>query len=285
MNKRKLGYLCASALLSASLLLSACGQQNEAAKTAQGAQSAGASSAAASAAAKAATVNRDFVIVGVDTESIPMTFWDGKTREIVGYDVDLAKEVLKRAGLKYEFKVINWSQKEKDLLEEKSIDLIWANMSVTEERKRIFAFSTPYIKNQQVILVRADSSIQGKGDLGGKKVAVSKGSNSVDLVKRLSGAEAPAKIEEFDVHIDIFSAVLSGKADAAVTDGVVANYYSVNSPGKFRVLKDRLQEEDFAVAVRPGDTELLDKINKALADTQADGSAEAIQQRWFGGAN
>lgn len=285
MNKRKLGYLCASALLSASLLLSACGQQNEVAKTAQGTQSAGASSAAASVAAKAAAVNRDFVVVGVYTQATPMAFWDNKNQVVAGYDIDMAKEAFKRMGLKYEFRDIDWDRKEKDLLEEKSIDLIWSSMSVTEERKRIFAFSTPYIKNQQAILVRADSSIQGKGDLGGKKVAVQKGSNSADLVKRLSGAEAPAKVEEFEVRIDIFSAVLSGKADAAVTDSMVAHYYSLNSPGKFRVLKDSLQEEDIAVAVRPGDAELLDKINKALADMQADGSAQAIQQRWFGGAN
>ncbi|MDO4795052.1 MAG: transporter substrate-binding domain-containing protein [Brachymonas sp.] len=282
MKKRELGqlgHLCASALLSASLLLGGCGPQGESAKPASGAQSAGAASASA-----AAPVSRDFVIVGVDTQSTPMAFWDSQTRAIVGYDVDMAKEALKRAGLKHEFEAIDWSRKEKDLLQDKKIDLIWSSMSVTEERKRIFAFSNPYIKNQQAILVRADSPIQGKGDLGGKKVAVNKGSIGASLVKRLSGAEAPAKVEEFDVRIDIFSAVLSGQADAAVTDGVVANYYSVNSPGKFRVLKDSLQEEDLAVAVRPADTELLEKINKALADMQADGSAQAIQQRWFGGS-
>lgn len=279
MKKRELGYLCASALLSASLLLSACGQQSQSTQAAAPA----AKTASADTAPKGADVKRDFLIVGVDTQSTPMAFWDSNTSVIVGYDIDLAKEALKRVGKKYEFKAIDWNQKEKDLLEEKNIDLIWSSMTVTEERKRIFAFSTPYIKNQQAILVRADSPIQGKGDLGGKKVAVNKGSIGADLVKRLSGAEAPAKVEEFEVRIDIFSAVLAGKADAAVTDGVVANYYSVNSPGKFRVLKDNLQEEDFAVAVRPADTELLEKINKALADMQADGSAQAIYQRWFGG--
>lgn len=281
MKKRELGFLCASALLSASLLLSACGQQGEQGKAAAPA----AKSASGASAPKAAAVNRDFLIVGVDTQSTPMAFWDSQTSVIVGYDIDLAKEALKRAGLKYEFKAIDWNQKEKDLLEEKNIDLIWSSMTITEERKRIFAFSMPYVKNQQAILVRADSSIHGVADLAGKKVAVNKGSIGAELLKRMSGAQAPAKVEELEERIGIFSAVLAGQADAAVTDSVVANYYSVNSPGKFRVLKDSLQEEEFGVAVRPGDTELLEKINKALTDMQADGTAQAIQQRWLGTVN
>ena len=269
-------------LVSASVLIGACSQQGDGAKNAQPAQSAASATAAAPSSATE-VVGRDFVIVGVDTQSTPMAFWDAQTRVIVGYDIDMAKEALKRTGLKYEFQAIDWNKKEKDLLEDKNIDLIWSSMSVTEERKRIFAFSSPYIQNKQTIMVRADSGIQRKADLGGRKVAVNKGSVGADLVKRLSGPEAPAKVEEFEERVDIFSAVLSGQADAAVTDGLVTNYYVANSPGKFQVLKDSLQEEDFAVAVRPSDTELLEKINKALAEMLADGTAQVIYQRWFGG--
>lgn len=278
-KKRHLGSWCASVLLAVSFLLGACSQQEGAASGASHAQT-----SASVSEPKATAASRDFVIVGVDAQSAPMAFWDGQAREIQGYDIDLAKEALKRIGLKYRFKAIDWNQKEKDLLEEKNIDLIWSSMTVTEERKRIFAFSTPYIKNKQTIFVRADSPIQVKSDLGGKTMAVNKGSVGAELVKRLSGVEAPAKVEEFAARIDIFSAVLAGQADAAVTDGVVVNYYAANSPGKFRVLKEALQEEEFAVAVRPADTDLLGKINKALADMQADGSAQSIRQRWFGNA-
>ena len=113
-------------------------------------------------------------------------------------------------------------------------------------------------------------------------MAVNKGSIGEELVKQLKGAEAPAKIEEFVDRLDVFSAVLNGQADAAVTDSVVMNYYAKNSPGKFRVLNDSLQEEEFGVGMRPADTELLAKINKALAEMQADGTAQTIHQRWFG---
>ena len=279
MKKSKLNILCASALISAGLFLSGCAKQADSAATLGAASTPG---GVASVAQAATPVARDHVIVGVDIHSTPMAFWDPKTGIAVGYDIDMAKEGLKRAGLKYEFKPIDWAKKDKNLLEEKSIDLIWSSFTITDERKRTFAFSNPYIQNKQAILVRADSAIQKKSDLGGKTMAVNKGSIGADLVKQLKGAEAPAKVEEFTDRIDIFSAVLSGKADAAVTDGVVVNYYAKNSPGKFRVLNDSLQEEEFGVGMRPADTELLAKINKALAEMQADGTAQTIYQRWFG---
>lgn len=269
-------------LVSASVLIGACSQQGDGAKNAQPAQSAASATAAAPSSATE-VVGRDFVIVGVDDQSIPMAFWNAETNVISGYDIDLAKEALKRAGLKYEFKSIVWDQKEDDLLKEKKIDLIWSSLTINDERKKIFAFSTPYIKNRQGIIVRADSSIYGKADLRGKTVAVQKGSNGAELVRQLKGDAVPARVDDYEQKADQLSAVLAGKADAAVTDSVLLDYFSASSPGKFRVLKDSLQEEEFGVAVRPSDTELLEKINKALADMQADGTAQAIYQRWFGG--
>ena len=239
-------------------------------------------SGAISAATAAAPVARDYIIIGVDDDSMPMSFWDPKTNIISGYDIDMAKEAFKRAGLKYEFQPIVWSKKEDNLLKDKKIDVIWSSLTITDARKKIFAFSTPYIKNRQSVLVRADSPIQSKADLGGKKVVVNKGGVALDLIKQMSGANAPAKIDELEKKVDLFSAVLSGQADAAINDSLAMEYYSSSSPGKFRILKDSLQEEEFGVAVRPSDTELLEKINKALADMQADGTAQAIYQRWFG---
>ena len=279
MKKNKLNMVCASALISAGLFLSGCTKPADPVVTPGAASAPG---AAASAAKAATPVARDHVIIGVDDQSTPMSFWENKTNVLAGYDIDLAKEAFKRIGLKYEFKPIVWAQKENDLLKDKKIDVIWSSLTVTDERKKIFAFSNPYIKNRQAIMVRADSPIKTKADLGGKVVAVQAGAVAVPLVKQLSGAEAPAKIEEIEQQVDLFSAVLAGKADAAVNDSVVMEYYAANSPGKFRILKDSLQEEEFGVGMRPADTELLAKINKALAEMQADGTAQTIYQRWFG---
>lgn len=283
MKKRMLSGLWAASLVSVSILLGACGGKADTPQVAASASSAASEvSSATSAATAAAPMARDYIIIGVDDDSMPMSFWDPKTNIISGYDIDMAKEAFKRAGLKYEFQPIVWSDKEDNLLKDKKIDVIWSSLTITDARKKIFAFSTPYIKNRQSILVRADSPIQSKADLGGKRVVLNKGGVAVDLVKQMSGANAPAKIDELEKKVDLFSAVLSGQADAAINDSLAMEYYSSGSPGKFRILKDSLQEEEFGVAVRPSDTELLAKINKALADMQADGTAQAIYQRWFG---
>ena len=284
LNKNGLNRFGAAALVSVVFLIGACSQQGDGAKNTQATKEAVApATAAASSSAAAEAVGRNFVVVGVDDQSIPMSFWNAETNVISGYDIDLAKEALKRAGLKYEFKPIVWDEKEDDLLKEKKIDLIWSSLTINDERKKIFAFSTPYIKNRQGIIVRADSSIYGKADLRGKTVAVQKGSNGAELVRQLKGDVAPAKVDDsYEQKADQLSAVLAGKADAAVTDSVLLDYFSASSPGKFRVLKESLQEEEFGVAVRPSDTELLEKINKALAEMEADGTSQDIYKRWFG---
>lgn len=223
------------------------------------------------------TADKKVVIVGVDGHSVPLTFWDERTKLLAGYDADLAREAFKRAGLEFEFKAIVWSDKEKEL-ESKHVDAIWSGLTITDERAKIFAFSTPYYKNRQAILVRADSPIHTKADLKGKKIGEHKGSPSGPFIQSLE----PSQHEEFLELPDLFAAVLSGKIDAAITDGVFIDYYAINTPGKLRVLADNVPEKGFAVGVRPADTELLAKINKALTEMETDGTAQAIYRRWFG---
>lgn len=277
MKKCKIGSFWVVAWLSVSLFLAACGKQTTPEQSA--AQSAS-QAIAASAAAPTAT-GRSHIVIGVDAQSAPLVFWDHKTGAFSGYDIELAKEVFKRAELKYEFRPIVWSEKETDLIRDKKIDVIWSGLSISPERKEIFAFSSPYIKNKLAILVLAESSINSLSDLKGKKVAVQKGSIGADLIKKIRKEDAPAKIEEFEQQTDQLSAVLHGQADAAVTDSIFIDYFAASNPGKFRVLSDSLQEEEFGVAVRPEDTELLEKINKALDDMRADGTQQAIHKRWF----
>lgn len=259
-----------------SCMLAACNNKSEV--SAPPAQKAASSAVAASATTPA---TRNYVAVGVEPQSEPMVFFDTQTNVLTGYEIDLAKEVFKRAGLKYEFVPIEWDKKEDDLLKEKSIDAIWSALTITNARKNIFAFSLPYVKNRQVILVRLDSPIQSKADLKGKKVAVQKGSTSAEFVRAMSGEDAPAEVKDFDVRSEQFLAVMKGLVDATVMDSTLVDYYVANSPGKFRILKDSLQEEEFGIAVRPNDTELLAKINKALTEMEADGTSQVIYQRWF----
>lgn len=259
--------------------LQACSGQNAPATPAAPAANASAPAQQAKAPADAAAA-RTQIIVGVDAYSVPLTFWDERTKLLSGYDADMAREAFKRAGLEYEFKAIVWADKEKEL-KSKNIDVVWSGLTITDERAKDFAFTVPYYPNRQAILVRADSAIQSKEDLRGKAIGEHKGSPSKAFIQSLG----PARHEEFLELPDLFAAVMNGQIDAAITDGVFIDYYALHTPGKFRVLADKVPEKGFAVGVDPANKELLGKLNKALVDMEADGTAKAIYQQWFAGTS
>lgn len=122
------------------------------------------------------------IVIGLDDNFPPMGFRDDKG-EIVGFDIDLAKEVAKRAGMEVEFKPIDWDSKEAEL-KSKRIDALWNGLSLTPEREKNILFSTPYVQDKQIIAVRADSPIQSKDDLKGKIVGTQQGSSVEAAVEK-----------------------------------------------------------------------------------------------------
>lgn len=264
-----------SCLLVSTLSLQACSGQD--APTTSVAPAVGASAPSQQAKAPAdASAARKQVIIGVDAYSVPLTFWDERTKLLSGYDADMAREAFKRAGLEYEFKAIVWAEKEKEL-KSKNIDVVWSGLTITDERAKDFAFSVPYYSNRQAILVCSDSVIQSKEDLRGKAIGEHKGSPSKVFIQSLG----PSRHEEFLELPDLFAAVMNRQIDAAITDGVFIDYYALHTPGKFRILADNVPEKGFAVGVDPANKELLNKINKALLDMEADGTSKAIYRQWF----
>lgn len=113
-------------------------------------------------------MDKNEVIVGLDDAFAPMGFKD-ESGEIVGFDVDLAKEVGDRLGKKVVFQPIDWSMKESEL-NNGNIDFIWNGYTITEERKEKVNFSEAYLNNKQVIVTLANSDINAKSDLSGKKL-------------------------------------------------------------------------------------------------------------------
>ena len=121
------------------------------------------------------TLSKDTLIVGMDDAFAPMGFKDEKG-EIVGFDIDMAKEAAKRAGMDVEFKAIDWSSKEAEL-KSKKIDALWNGLTVSPERAKNILFSNTYMKDKQYVIVRNDDdSIKGKADLAGKVVGVQQAS-------------------------------------------------------------------------------------------------------------
>lgn len=255
--------LTAALLVCATSLLAACGQKDEPAPQ-----------AAAPAAAKK-------VVVGLDDNFPPMGFRDDKN-ELVGFDIDMAREAAKRMGIEVEFKPIDWSAKEAEL-NGKRVDALWNGLTITEERKKNIAFTAPYMANHQIILVAQASPVQTKADLAGRVVGAQDGSSAVDAIKK--DAPVAASLKEVKLFGDNVTALMdlsAGRLDAVVVDEVVGRYLASKREGQYRVLEENFGTEDYGVGLRKEDTELLAKLDDTLTAMKKDGSAARIAQQWFG---
>ena len=255
--------IAAVALLSLGALLAACSKQE---------------SAPAPAAAPAAATK---IVVGLDDNFPPMGFRDDKN-QLVGFDIDMAKEAAKRLGLEVEFKPIDWSAKEAEL-SGKRVDALWNGLTITEERKQNIAFTAPYMENHQIIVVPAGSAIKTKADLAGKVVGAQEGSSAVDAIKKEDAVFKSFKeFKTFGDNVTALMDLTTGRLEAVVVDEVVGRYYVAKKPDAYAVLGDNFGTEEYGVGLRKDDTELHGKLEKALADMKADGAAAKIAEQWFG---
>jgi len=233
---------------------------------------------AASAAPAAAPAK---IVIGLDDNFPPMGFRDEKN-ELVGFDIDLAREAAKRLGAQVTFKPIDWNAKEAELNGQR-VDALWNGLTITEERKKNIAFTTPYLENRQIVVVTNDSPIKTKADLAGKVVGVQEGSTAVEAVERdAATAQSLKELKKFGDNVTALLDLKTGRLDAVVVDEVVGRYYLSKKPGEYRVLDDHFGTEQYGVGVRKDDTALLANLQDALAKMKQDGAAAVISEKWFG---
>ncbi|MFS7259476.1 amino acid ABC transporter substrate-binding protein [Carnobacterium divergens] len=221
------------------------------------------------------------LVVGLDDTFAPMSYRDNKG-EIVGFDVDLAKEVGKKLRLKIEFQAIDWAMKETEL-NAGNIDLIWNGYTITPERKEKVAFSDPYLENSQSIVVLKNSEIQTKKELAGKSIAAQQASSAVDAVSKKELATFKnQELTQFPSNNDVFNDLASKRSEAIVVDEVLARYYiKLKGVDTYRTLKDNFGKEEYGVGLRKKDKVLKTKLNQALKELKTDGTYDTIYQKWF----
>ena len=221
------------------------------------------------------------LIVGLDDNFPPMGFRD-KSGEIVGFDIDMAKEVGKRLGVKVTFKPTEWDGIILSL-NNKDIDVIWNGLTITDKRKEQIAFSKVYLQNKQIIIVKNKSIISKKSDLNGKIVGLQMGSSSETALAKdslLTNSLKDAK--KYSNNTEALLDLNAGRIDAIIVDEVVGRYYASKKPGDYKVLSENLGVEDYGVGIRKTDTSLTAEINKQLGEIKSDGTANTISKKWFG---
>lgn len=221
-------------------------------------------------------------VLGLD-DSFPPMGYRNENNEIVGFDIDLAKEVTKRMGVQLKLQPIDWNAKEQEL-NTGNIDCIWNGFTITEERSQVINFTDPYVDNAQVAVVRSDSPAQSLGDLAGKKVGLQAGSTAAEAVR--GNEEFANSLDEVVEVKDNLTALMDleiGGVDAVVLDLFVANDNIKRSGKDFRILDEHLSSEKYGIGFRKNDQALRDEVQKTLEAMAADGTMAKISTDWFGG--
>lgn len=219
-------------------------------------------------------------ILGLDDSFPPMGFRD-ENNEIVGFDIDLAKEVTSRMGVELVVQPISWDSKEMEL-NSGNIDCIWNGMSINDERKEAMNLSEAYLRNDMVFVVLDSSAYNSQADLAGKNVAVQNGSSAQEILEGSEFNGQAGSIIGYDDNVTAFMDLDANGVDAVFLDSVVANYFITSKNKPYRILSDVLYEEEYAIGFRKNDQALRDEVQKILSEMKADGKVEEISTKWFG---
>lgn len=213
--------------------------------------------------------------VGTDATFPPMEFVDNGKR--TGFDIELVEAIGKAMGKQVEWIDIDFKGLVPGLIS-KRFDMAVSAIYITDERKKVVDFTTPYYAGGLVAMVKeGNTSIQKLADLDGKKVSVQVGTKSVSYLEQNFPKVQRVEVEK---NQEMFNLVDIGRADAAVTGKPAAYQYVRTRPG-LRVLAEQITTEEYGMAIRKDTPELTKAVNAALTKLKSDGTYDAIVKKWF----
>lgn len=208
------------------------------------------------------------IVNGIDANFPPFAYID-KTGNPAGFDVEAMEWIAKDLGLEVEHKAIDWDGIITSLMTKK-IDVIASGMSITPDRAKKVNFTIPYWKIDQVMVIKKDSALTMDGLMKGKKkIGVQQGTSEAKWLKAESEPRGwNFKLSYYSSSPLAVEDVLNGRIAAAAMDDAPA--HDAVSKKKVKILGNfGMHAEDFGYAVRKGETELLEKINKSLKKLMA----------------
>ena len=266
-------FLAAAAVSVAALAMTACGGSASSAASSV-ASSAASSETASSAAAELTTVEAGKLTTATNATFPPyeMTTDSG---EIEGIDVDTAKAIAEKLGLELQIDDMDFDAALLSVQQGKA-DIVMAGVTVTDERKAVMDFSDSYATGIQSIIVPNDSDIASPDDLAGKKIGTQRGTTGYIYCSDDFGEDS---VVAYDSGLTAVQALNNGQVDAVVIDNAPATEYVAANPG-LKVLDTSYAEEDYAIGMAKGSA-LEDAVNKALEELKADGTLQAIVDKYI----
>lgn len=202
------------------------------------------------------------LVFGTNAEFPPFEFISvkgGVIGEFDGIDMAIADQIAKDNGMTAKISNLEFDSL-LIALENGQVDAVIAGMTITPDRLESVDFSTPYYEATQVMIVKEDSTIAKAADMADKKIAVIQGYTGETCVEKMG-----YKYESFKKGTDAIMELMNGKADVVVIDSATAGKYVADNAG-LKIVEDAeaFESEQYAIAVKKGNTELLDKINATI---------------------
>ena len=282
--KKALSLMTAAALV---LSLAACGSTASSAASSEAASSESASSDAASSeaasseaaseteTAELSTVEPGKLIMSTNAAFPPyeMTTDSG---EFEGIDIETAQAIADKLGLELQIDDMDFDAALLAVQQGKA-DMVMAGVTVTDERQNVMDFTDSYATGIQSIIVKEDSDIASVDDLAGKKIGTQRGTTGYLYCSDDFGDE---NVVAYDNGLTAVQMLNNGQVDCVVIDNAPAKEFIAANPG-LKLLDTAYVEESYAIGIGKGNTELKDAINTALEELKADGTLQAIVDKYI----
>lgn len=225
------------------------------------------------------------VTVVTENAYFPLQFVDPKTSQPVGWEYDAMAALAEKLNFKVEYKNTSWDAMIQ-AVSDRQYDLGMTGITIKEERKEKVDFSDPYMLSEIFMLVRADETrfADPKAFAADEKLLVGAQAGTspfyVAVYDVLDGNEQNPRIKLFETFAASVAALQAGDVDLVLTDSAGGAALVKSSGGKLKMVGDALQSEEFGF-IFPKGSDLVAPINAGIAALKADGTFDAITQKWF----
>lgn len=228
----------------------------------------------------ASTVSAETLRVVTDPSFVPFEMMDPTTGEMIGFDMEIIREVADRAGFEIDLNTMDFNGII-PALQTGNVDIAIAGITITEEREEIVDFSDPYYDSGLRILVRkTDEDVNELSDLEGKKIGTKIGSTSYDFLT--ANIEDDDGVTPYPGSSDMYLALMSRAIDVVFYDAPNVGYFArTKGEGKVKTVGPLYEGQQYGIALKSG-SEWVDEVNTALAAMKEDGTYKTIYEKWFG---
>lgn len=225
---------------------------------------------------------QDTVSAVTDPSFVPFEMMDKETGKMVGFDMDILREIADRAGFEINLRTMDFNGII-PAVQTGNADLAIAGITITDEREEVVDFSDPYYDSGLRILVPASNdNIDELSDLKGKRIATKIGSTSYNYLQKNLGDSA--EIKPYPGSADMYLALMGGSVDAVFYDAPNVGYFAkTKGDGKAKVVGPLYEGQQYGIAFTEGSS-WVEPANKALAAMKEDGTYDEIYEKWFGKA-